>query len=53
MCPVCRQPLFNEEPLDTHHRRRVADGGSDGVANLQMQHEACHYNAHRYPRKAP
>jgi RNA-directed DNA polymerase len=52
MCPVCRQPLFNEEPLDTHHLQRVIDGGTDAVRNLQIRHEACHHNAHGSTQQA-
>ena len=44
-CSVCRQPLLNGESLDTHHRVRVMDGGSNRSANLEMRHEACHYNS--------
>jgi RNA-directed DNA polymerase len=44
-CPVCRIDLFNGEPLDVHHRVPVADGGTDGLSNLVLCHEACHYNA--------
>lgn len=52
VCPVCRQPLFNGENLDTHHLRKVTDGGGEEVRNLQVRHEACHYNAHGDTRRA-
>lgn len=45
-CPVCRSNLLNGEPLDVHHRQRVADGGTNELNNLALCHEACHYNAH-------
>lgn len=45
-CPVCRTPLFKGEPIDMHHRRRMVEGGKDEAANLELRHEACHYNAH-------
>ncbi|MBV9173324.1 MAG: group II intron reverse transcriptase/maturase [Chloroflexi bacterium] len=51
-CPVCRADLFNGEPLDVHHRRRLADGGTNALHNLVLCHEACHYNAHG-PGKRP
>jgi RNA-directed DNA polymerase len=45
-CPVCQASLLNEEPLDLHHRQAVAHGGTDELDNLDIRHEACHYNAH-------
>jgi RNA-directed DNA polymerase len=45
-CTVCGEHLFNGEPIDVHHLERVADGGTDAHANLEIRHEACHYNAH-------
>jgi RNA-directed DNA polymerase len=49
-CPVCRASLLNEEPLDLHHRQAVARGGTDELDNLELRHEACHYNAHELAR---
>jgi RNA-directed DNA polymerase len=46
LCPVCRADLLNGEPLDVHHRRRLADGGTNALNNLVLCHEACHYNVH-------
>jgi RNA-directed DNA polymerase len=46
ICTVCRQPLYNGEPVDEHHFTRVVDGGSNHPDNVEMRHEACHYNAH-------
>lgn len=45
-CQVCKAHLFNDEPIDVHHLDRVADGGTDVRTNLEIRHEACHYNAH-------
>jgi RNA-directed DNA polymerase len=42
---MCRIDLFNGEPLDVHHLVPVADGGTNGLSNLVLCHEACHYNA--------
>lgn len=50
-CRVCRQPLLNGEALDTHHLQRVTDGGSNARPNLEVRHEACHYNAHGNNRR--
>jgi len=44
-CPVCHVSLLNEEPLDLHHLQAVARGGTDELYNLDLRHEACHYNA--------
>lgn len=45
-CPICRIDLFNGEAVDVHHLERHADGGSATRVNLEIRHEACHYNAH-------
>src|SRR6266699_3412613 len=49
-CPVCQANLLNEEPLDLHHKQAVARGGTDELRNLELRHEACHYNAHELAR---
>ncbi len=38
-------PMDPTLSLDTHHRVRVAAGGTDSHTNLELRHEACHYNA--------
>lgn len=45
-CPICGEPLFNEEELDTHHIFPVAQGGDNSVENLQHLHRACHIQEH-------
>lgn len=45
-CPVCGDDLLAGDPVDTHHLVRVVDGGTDHPSNLEMRHEACHYNDH-------
>jgi RNA-directed DNA polymerase len=45
-CPVCRTDPLNGEPLEVHHRRRLADGGTNELDNLALCHEACHHNVH-------
>jgi RNA-directed DNA polymerase len=45
-CPVCGEHLFNGEQLQTHHRVRVADGGSDRAENLLHLHKTCHQHLH-------
>ncbi len=45
-CPVCREPLFNGEPLHTHHVIQVKNGGNDNEENLVHLHQACHQQLH-------
>jgi RNA-directed DNA polymerase len=46
ICPICGQPLFNGEEIDTHHIVPVAQGGDNSVENLQHLHRACHKQEH-------
>lgn len=46
-CPVCGEPLFNTEEIDTHHIVSVALGGTDDMENLQHLHKACHQQVHK------
>lgn len=45
-CPICGEPLFNGEEIDTHHIVPVAQGGLDDLENLQHLHKACHKQEH-------
>jgi RNA-directed DNA polymerase len=45
-CPVCGQPLEEEEPWNVHHRVRRVDGGDDGLDNLELLHANCHRQLH-------
>jgi RNA-directed DNA polymerase len=45
-CPICGNPLFNEEEIETHHIVPVAQGGLDDLENLQHLHKACHKQEH-------
>ncbi|WP_375502487.1 HNH endonuclease [uncultured Nostoc sp.] len=45
-CPICGEPLFNGEELNTHHIVPVAQGGRDDIENLQHLHHACHKQEH-------
>jgi len=45
-CPICNEPLFNGEEIDTHHIVPVAQGGLDDINNLQHLHIACHKQVH-------
>ena len=45
-CPVCNEPLYGDEKLETHHIVPVASGGSDDHRNLQHLHKACHKQVH-------
>ncbi|NMG11616.1 group II intron maturase-specific domain-containing protein [Brasilonema sp. UFV-L1] len=46
ICPVCGEHLFNGEELHTHHKIRVADGGTNKIENLVHLHVACHRQIH-------
>ena len=46
-CPVCGEPLFNGEQIDTHHIVSVAEGGTDDKENLQHLHKVCHQQVHK------
>ncbi|BAZ71019.1 reverse transcriptase (plasmid) [Fischerella sp. NIES-4106] len=45
-CPVCGEPLFNGEEIETHHIVPVAQGGLNDIGNLQHLHVACHKQVH-------
>jgi RNA-directed DNA polymerase len=45
-CPVCGQPLQEEEEWHLHHRVRRSQGGSDGLDNLELLHANCHRQRH-------
>lgn len=45
-CPICGEPLFNGEELETHHIAPVAKGGLDDIENLQHLHSSCHKQVH-------
>jgi RNA-directed DNA polymerase len=49
-CPICGEPLFNGEELDTHHIVPVAKGGQNSIENLQHLHRACHKQEHSKPK---
>jgi RNA-directed DNA polymerase len=45
-CPICGEPLFNGEEIETHHIVPVAQGGGDDTENLQHLHKMCHKQEH-------
>jgi RNA-directed DNA polymerase len=45
-CPICNAPLFNGEPLHTHHRTPFKQGGTNLEENLIHLHKACHQQVH-------
>lgn len=51
-CSVCGEPLFNGEETETHHIVPVAQGGQDGIGNLQHLHRTCHKQVHSNPSKS-
>ena len=46
-CPICNEPLFNGEEIETHHIVPVAQGGLDDISNLQHLHKTCHKQVHK------
>lgn len=46
-CPKCGEPLLNGEEIETHHKKPVAEGGTDDEENLQHLHIACHKQVHK------
>lgn len=51
-CPLCGEHLFNGEELHTHHKVRIADGGTDKADNLIHLHKACHKHLHTGKQEA-
>jgi RNA-directed DNA polymerase len=45
-CPICGEPLFNGEEIETHHIVPVVQGGLDDINNLLHLHTACHKQVH-------
>jgi RNA-directed DNA polymerase len=45
-CPICGEPLFNGEEIETHHIVPVAQGGLNDISNLQHLHIPCHKQVH-------
>lgn len=45
-CPICGEPLFNGEEVETHHIVPVAQGGLNDISNLQHLHRPCHKQVH-------
>ena len=51
-CPICNDPLFNGEEIETHHIVPVKLGGSDDTENLVHLHRACHKQEHSRKKRA-
>jgi RNA-directed DNA polymerase len=49
-CPICGEPLFNGEEIETHHIVPVAEGGQNDTENLVHLHQACHKQVHSKPK---
>ena len=45
-CPICGESLFNDEPLQKHHKTPRKLGGNDSYANLELMHYYCHQQIH-------
>lgn len=49
-CPICRESLFNDEPIHKHHKIPIHQGGEDSYANLELVHYYCHQQIHSQPQ---
>ena len=45
-CLQCGESLFNDEPLQKHHKIPRSQGGSESYANLELLHFYCHQQIH-------
>lgn len=45
-CAICGESLFNDEPLQKHHKTPRSKGGNDSYANLELMHYYCHRQVH-------
>ncbi|MBH8576637.1 HNH endonuclease, partial [Nostocaceae cyanobacterium CENA369] len=48
ICPVCGESLFNDEPIQKHHKIPFCDGGNESYANLELVHYYCHQQIHSH-----
>lgn len=51
-CHVCGESLFNDEPLQKHHKVPRSKGGKDSYANLELMHYYCHQQLHSVGRES-
>ncbi|MEM7495749.1 MAG: HNH endonuclease, partial [Myxococcota bacterium] len=45
-CPHCRQPVLEGAQWDTHHKKPLCQGGSNGTNNLVLLHPTRHQQLH-------
>jgi RNA-directed DNA polymerase len=45
-CTICKESLFNDEPIQKHHKIPIHQGGKDSYANLELVHYYCHQQIH-------
>lgn len=45
-CCICGESLFNDEPIQKHHKVPRSRGGKDTYANLELMHYYCHRQVH-------
>jgi RNA-directed DNA polymerase len=53
ICPVCGESLFNDEPLQKHHKIPYRHGGNESYANLELVHYYCHQQIHSSAHNHP
>nr|MBH8577867.1 HNH endonuclease [Dendronalium phyllosphericum CENA369] len=42
------ESLFNDEPIQKHHKIPFCDGGNESYANLELVHYYCHQQIHSH-----
>lgn len=53
ICQVCGESLFNDEPLQKHHKIPYRHGGNESYANLELVHYYCHQQIHSSTHNHP
>lgn len=51
-CSLCGESLFNDEPLEKHHKIPRSKGGNESYANLELMHYLCHQQVHSVGRQS-
>ena len=46
ICPVCGEPIGNDEKYELHHIHPLKDNGNNELENLVFLHSACHKAKH-------
>lgn len=47
LCPVCGEPISENDEWELHHKIPVKDGGTEKISNLIFLHKECHKAKHK------